>query len=52
MDWSWIGYPATSFNAANYGVDVEVSVTPPAVAHPAAGGGKSMFKRSLLWADL
>ena len=47
-----IGYPNTSFNATNYWIDVVVQVTTPAVQPPAAGGGVSMLKRSLMLADL
>lgn len=47
-----VTYPLTSFNATNYGVDVVVRVTSPAAAVPAGGGGTSMLRRSLLWADL
>lgn len=47
-----VTYPLSSFNATNYWVDVVVQVTTPAVPVLASGGGSSMFKRSLLWADL
>lgn len=47
-------YPASSFNAGNYGVDVVVQVTSPAAAAPppAAGGGGSLLKRSFLLSGL
>ena len=45
-------YPATSFNATNYWVDVEVEVTDLAVPAPPRGGGRSMMARHLAWADL
>ena len=48
-----VTYPASSFNASNYWVDVEVITTaPPAAGGPPPGGGRSMLARHLAWADL
>lgn len=46
-------FPATSFNATNYWADPEITApTPVAAAQQVTGGGRSMMKTSLLWADL
>ena len=48
-----LSYPATSFNATNYLMDVEVTTTaPPSAGGPPPGGGRSMLARHLAWADL
>lgn len=46
-------YPLTSSNAANYGVDVVVQVTSPAVvAGNQLASGRTMLRKRLLYADI
>jgi hypothetical protein len=46
-----IHYPDTNAGPFNYWVDVTVTPIPVVPAAP-SGGGSSMLKRSMLWADL
>lgn len=47
-------YPVTSFNASNYWVDVEVTVTSPAVQQvlQQQQSGRTMLRKRLLYADI